>query len=346
MSRAPGNVDSSFTELVRKVREAGLLERTRPFYFGLISILTVCLAGAATGGVLLGTSWFQLLIAGALGILFTQFAFFAHEAAHRQVFASARRNDRAALWVGSGLVGMSYSWWVSKHSRHHANPNQIGRDPDIDPGALVFEPESARKRKGIAAIFARRQGYLFFPLLLLAGLGLYVKSVRNAFGPKSRAGKLERTLLVLRLGVLPALLVLLLGPGMGAAFLGVQVAVFGVYMGMSFAPNHKGLPIISPNSKLDFVRKQVLTSRNITGRGMTTFMGGLNYQVEHHLFPSMPRPHLSRAAVMVREHCAQFKLPYIETSLPKSHARVIEYLNRVGIGASDPFDCPAARTLS
>ncbi|HLT60726.1 MAG TPA: acyl-CoA desaturase [Microlunatus sp.] len=346
LTRPAQRTEHSHTELLRKVREAGLLKRARPFYFTLVGVLTLCLAAAATGGVLLGSSWFQLLIAAALGIVFTQFAFFSHEAAHRQVFASAKHNDRAALWVGSGLVGLSYSWWMSKHSRHHANPNQSGRDPDLKPGALVFEPEEANPKGPIRAALMRRQGYLFFPLLLLAGLGLHVDSVRSAFARGSRASKLERVLLILRLAGYPALILVLLGPGMGAAFLGVQVAVFGVYMGMSFAPNHKGMPIISAKSKLDFVRKQVLTSRNITGRGMTTFFGGLNYQIEHHLFPNMPRPHLAEAAKLVKEHCAQLKLPYTETTLVQSYARVVEYLNRVGLSARDPFDCPAARTLS
>jgi fatty acid desaturase len=83
--------------------------------------------------------------------------------------------------------------------------------------------------------------------------------------------------------------------GMAFAFIGVQLAVFGVYMGASFAPNHKGMPILPHDSKVDFLRRQVLTSRNIKGNWlMDTFMGGLNYQIEHHLFPNMPRPHLKQ----------------------------------------------------
>jgi fatty acid desaturase len=332
--------------LIRAVQEAGLLKRTRGFYLMVLAVLFGCVGVAVTGGALLGSSWFQLLIAAGLGVIFTQFAFFAHEAAHKQIFASGRKNDLAGLLVGSGIVGLSYSWWQSKHSRHHANPNKIGKDPDIDIDILSFDEDHARTKRGVWAAITRRQGYLFFPLLLLTGLGLHVDSVRSAFSRGSRATTLERVLLALRLTLFPALVILLLGPGMGAAFLGVQVAVFGFYMGMSFAPNHKGMPIISANSKLDFVHKQVLTSRNIRGRGTTTLMGGLNYQIEHHLFPNMPRPHLRRAAVIVREHCKEVRIPYMETSLPASYARIVSYLNRVGLSARDPFDCPAARTLS
>ena len=133
---------------------------------------------------------------------------------------------------------------------------------------------------------------------------------------------------------------------MAFAFLGVQLAVFGIYMGASFAPNHKGMPIIEPGVKVDFLSRQVLTSRNIDGAGTTAFMGGLNYQVEHHLFPSMARPHLRKAAAIVREHCAGREHP-----LHPDHADAVvrasssRYLNRVGLSARDPFDCPAAAVL-
>ena len=128
---------------------------------------------------------------------------------------------------------------------------------------------------------------------------------------------------------------------MAFAFLGVQLAVFGVYMGASFAPNHKGMPIIAEGARLDFFSKQVRTSRNIRGGWWATIlMGGLNYQVEHHLFPSMARPHLSKVRVVVREFCETHDVPYTETSLWRSYAIVIDYLNRVGLAARDPFDCP------
>jgi fatty acid desaturase len=128
---------------------------------------------------------------------------------------------------------------------------------------------------------------------------------------------------------------------MAVAFIAVQLAVFGVYMGASFAPNHKGMPIVPADSKLDFFSKQVLTSRNIIGGWWATVLyGGLNHQVEHHLFPSMPRPHLSKARRIVKEHCATVGVPYTEATVPASYGIVVSYLNKVGFAARDPFDCP------
>jgi len=242
---------------------------------------------------------------------------------------------------------MSYAWWMSKHTRHHANPNQVGKDPDIAFDTISFTEEDAARQTGVLAWLTRRQGYLFFPLLTLEGVNLHITSMRTLFGhaPVKRRG-LEITLIAVRFAVYLTAVFWFLPVGMGFAFLGVQLVVFGVYMGASFAPNHKGMPIIARDAKLDFFSKQVRTSRNISGGWWASaLMGGLNYQVEHHLFPSMPRPHLARARLIVREHCRANDVPYTETTLAHSYAIVIDYLNRVGLSARDPFDCPMVEQL-
>jgi fatty acid desaturase len=328
----------------RVVRETGLLRRSRWFYGLLLGSLFAGLGGAVTGFVLLGDSWFQLLIAGALGLIFTQFAFFAHEAAHRQVLASGPANDRLGRIIGTAMAGMSYQWWMTKHTRHHANPNRLGKDPDIDPDTVSFHEETAASRRGLMAAFTRRQGYLFFGLLAFEGVNLHLRSVASLVERRRVDGRaLELTILALRFGVYLTAVFLVLPLGMAFAFLGVQLAVFGIYMGATFAPNHVGMLLVPREARLDFLSKQVLTSRNITGGwGMTILMGGLNHQVEHHLFPNMPRPHLARAREIVREHCRQHGLAYTETTLPQAWRRVIAHLNEVGRAAPRIFECPVA----
>ena len=106
----------------------------------------------------------------------------------------------------------------------------------------------------------------------------------------------EGALLAVHLVAYVAVVFLVLSPVQAIVFVAVQQGVFGFYMGCSFAPNHKGMPILSPEQQPDFLRRQVLTSRNVRGGRLVDFaLGGLNYQIEHHLFPSMPRPSLRRA---------------------------------------------------
>jgi len=333
---------STYARLLATVKEAGLMRRARGFYAIVFASLLVATGGLVTGFILLGDTWYQLLIAGGLGLVLTQFAFLTHETSHRQVFASGKANDRAGRILAAGVVGISYAWWMNKHTRHHQHPNTIGKDPDIEVDTISFIEEDAAKRTGIMAALTRKQGYLFFPLLTLEGLNLHFQSIRGLFEKRPIKGRaLELTLIAVRLAAYVGVIFWLLPVGIAFAFIGVQLAVFGVYMGASFAPNHKGMAIIPAGVKIDFLRRQVMTSRNISGGfGMSTLYGGLNMQIEHHLFPGMARPNLRKARELVLAACQREGLTYTETSMGASYARVIEYLNRVGLAARDPFDCP------
>jgi fatty acid desaturase len=122
-----------------------------------------------------------------------------------------------------------------------------------------------------------------------------------------------------------------LDPVKAVVFILVQQGLFGVYLGASFAPNHKGMPILRREDEYDFLRKQVLTSRNIHGNWLTDLaLGGLNYQIEHHLFPSMPRPNLRRSQPLIREFCRQHDLVYAQASLLGSYAQALRHLHAVG----------------
>ena len=334
-------VAKAYTRISQTAKESGLFNRT-PWFYGLVGVaIAVGLAATITGSILLGDSWFQLLMAAAFALLFTQIAFVTHEAAHRQILSTGPANDRLAR-VLAALIGMSYAWWDSKHTRHHANPNRVGKDPDIEIDTISFIEEDAVKARGLVRFITQRQGWLFFPLLTLEGLNLHRHSLVYLLQRGPVKGRwIELSIIVARFAVILVPLFIFLPVGLAFAFLGVQLAVFGVYMGASFAPNHKGMPVIAHDARLDFFSKQVRTSRNIRGGWWATWlMGGLNYQVEHHLFPSMARPYLSKARTLVREHCQTLGVPYTETSLLQSYGIVIAYLNRVGLAARDPFECP------
>jgi fatty acid desaturase len=345
--RAQHKHTNLYTDLLRTVRELGLLKRRRRYYFIRISLVLAAFVGVWVGFGLIGNSWLQLLMAGALALVLTQVAFLSHDSAHRQIFDSAAWNDWTARLLAGGVIGMSASWWRSKHNRHHQAPNQLTKDPDIDIGVIAFTPEHAGRRTGFQAWLTRRQGWLFFPLLTLEGVGLHASSLKHLLRrDASRADRIDAAVVAARIAAYVAALYVLLPPGKATAFLGLQLAVFGVCLGAAFAPNHKGMPIVPASMKLDFLRRQVLTSRNVRGGFFTDLaMGGLNYQIEHHLFPSMPRPTLRRVQPIVREYCELQGIAYAETGLFASYGIVIDYLNNVGLRARDPFDCPLAADL-
>jgi fatty acid desaturase len=322
---------SDFAPLLAEVRRAGLLDR-RPVYYATRIAATVALYAAGwVAFALVGESWWQLAVAAFLAVMFTQFGFLGHDAGHRQIFRTRRANEWAGLLLGNLGIGLAYGWWVDKHHRHHANPNQEGLDPDIDGADLAYTGAQAGARRGVGRFIARHQGVLFFPMTSLLGLSLHLNGFRALLRRGYRYRALEAVLLTAHMvGYLGAVL-LVLSPFKALLFIVVQQGLFGLYLGCAFAPNHKGMPILSRDDDSDFLRRQVMTSRNVHGgRLVDAALGGLNYQIEHHLFPSMPRPALRRAQPIVRAYCAGIGLPYAETTLFDSYRQAVGYLHRVG----------------
>lgn len=339
---------SDYTDLAREVREAGLLKRNYPYYWAKLVGMVAVYAALVTAFVLIGDSWWQMITAVVAAVVMTQAAFLGHDAAHRQIFVSGRWNDWTSLVVANLFVGLSYGWWQHKHTKHHGNPNKEGVDPDIDLPVFAFTPAQADARSSrLTQWFTHHQGWFFFPLLLLEGLDLHYQGLKRVFGraPIARRG-VEIAFLGVRLLGYVALVLWVLSPLTALAFFAVHLGLFGLYMGGSFAPNHKGMPIVPKDLRVDFLRRQVLMSRNVTGgRFMDIALGGLNYQVEHHLFPSIPRTSLRRAKVIVERFCAERGVTYTQTTLFASYGIVIRYLNEVGLGVRDTFTCPLASSM-
>ncbi len=327
---APVQPGSEYAELSRTIRDAGLLRRRYGYYLLTIGLTIGAFAAAWVTFGLLGDSWWQLFVAAFLALVSTHLSFIGHDAGHKQIFRGRRANDAVGLLHG-GLVGLSYGWWVSKHNRHHANPNHEDDDPDLDIPALAFTVGQGSGKVGLTRFIAKYQAFLFFPLLLLEGLNLHWASIRAVFQGEVKAGRLERALLVTNIAVYLAAVFLVLSPGIAVLFIVVHQCVWGVYMGCSFAPNHKGMPTLRAGHTLDFLRKQVLTSRNVQGSWWVDFtLGGLNYQIEHHLFPSMPRSNLRHAQPIVRDYCVARGIDYAECGVLRSYATVLAHLNAVG----------------
>src|SRR5439155_2288241 len=175
------------TQLTRRVQQAGLLSRRPGYYTAKVSLTLLGFIAGWAAFVLVGSSWWTLAVAAFLALAYTQVAFLGHDAGHKQIFASRRANYRLGLLLGNLGIGMSYGWWIDKHTRHHSNPNQIDADADIAVGALVFTSEQAQARGRAGRCLTRMQAHLFFPLLLLEGLNLHLAGLRALTGPAIRS---------------------------------------------------------------------------------------------------------------------------------------------------------------
>ncbi len=338
---------SDYAQLSRRVKQAGLLERRPGRYAWMITVTAALLAGGWAVFVVVGDSWWQLAVAAFLAVMFTQAGFVGHDAGHRQICGSRRASYLLGILHGNLGIGLSYGWWTGKHNRHHAHPNTEGADPDITMKALAFTAGQARASRGLPRLAFRYQAYLFFPLLLGEAVSVHAASIRALARRESRGWPVEAALLAVHLaGYLTAVFVVL-PPVKAAVFILVQQGLFGLYLGAAFAPNHKGMPILAAADRSDFLRRQVLTSRNVRGGWFTDLaLGGLNYQIEHHLFPSMPRPNLRRSQALIKQFCQQRGLPYCQASLGGSYAQALRYLNTTGKTPRTPPGPPAPTTAT
>jgi fatty acid desaturase len=354
--RTTTSTPSLYSELMKRVKAEGLLTKQPAFYikrFIIISIVSLALWAAVVAlGATQAWWWLGIPVVALLGVCAAQYAFIAHETSHRQVFMSNKRNDFYGRVIANLFAGLSYGFWMKKHNQHHVTPNQIHKDPDIHIRVLAFRTEDMMEKKGPERLITKNQGWLFPILLTMTGFDLLLDSfaavVRKptATNPvKYRAA--EFLMMIFRQGVPLAGLILLFGIIPGGVLWMAFMMTFGLFMGGAFAPNHKGMPLVPEDSKISFLERQVLTSRNVRPSWLKdNLMGGLNYQVEHHLFPSMPRPSLIRAREIVMEFCAEKNIPYTEKGLFESYGIVIQYLNKVGLSSNtDPFVCPMVATM-
>ncbi len=324
-----------FAELSRRVRDEGLLARRSSYYVVKIVATVGALAALVGTAVLFGDSWWNLAVAVALAFVLAQLGFIGHDAGHRQVCAHRRANDVIGLVTANLLTGFSFKWWLTKHNRHHAHTNTDGKDPDLAPGALVYTQGQVEHRGRFGQWFARTQSIMAIPLLFLEALNLHLASMIALARRRDRAAPVEAGLLAVHGAVFFVAPFLILSPLRAVICVAITQCLLGFYLGASFLTNHVGMPTLAGTDNLGFLRRQVLTSRNLSGPSFTGFIfGGLDTQIEHHLFPTMPRANLRRARKLVRPFCDERRIAYAEQSPWRAYRDVLHHLRIAGNGGS------------
>ena len=334
----------SYRELRRMVIAEGLLARQRRFYARQFVIALAYSGGAIALIVVVGDTWWQLLTALVMALGAMQWSFLGHDGGHRQIASSPRMNDRLTIAGSTLFTGFSLSWWMDSHNRHHAFPNDETLDPNADVGPFAFSREQLRRKTGLLRFLARYQGILWIPL---QSLGVFDKQIGSALfiaQEKTRHPTLERLATVAHLLGYFAILFVFLSPALAVSFWLVHWALYGLFLGSTIAPNHKGMPTTRGEPRGDFLWTQVTTARNVRpGLLAEAWFGGLNYQIEHHLFPNMPRNRLRRARTIVKPYCEAHGIPYEETGAIRSYWEITRFLWSVSAAGAGPPDGRAAQ---
>jgi fatty acid desaturase len=329
-SPVPAKPINDYVELKKLIKKDGLLDK-QPIYYTYKIITTLGLMALSVVFLfVVHNFWFQIFNAILLAVASAQLGFLGHDGGHRQIFHSTRKNEILALCTGDLLIGMSNGWWLDKHNRHHSHPNETDMDPDIDLGVVAFSEEDVLSKRGIERLIVRHQKYFFFPLLSLVSIDLQKSSILYLIQHKDKYRWTEALLLLIHHVLYLGMLFYCLNPWQAVIFMLIHQLMFGIFLGSAFAPNHKGMPILEKGSTIDFLRRQVLTARNVHSGFFNDFWyGGLNYQVEHHLFPSMPRNNLKKAQKLVRTYCQEHAIAYYETSSIQSFREILQFLHQV-----------------
>jgi fatty acid desaturase len=338
--RVPASFDNAYADLRRTVIRQGLLDRTYGYYLWR-SLQCFALFG---GAILLprwlpgGLGW-TALASLLVGFASIQVALIGHDAGHLEVFRRTRTNWALGLLCWSLCTGIGFWYWYHRHNAHHGHTNDAIADPELQGSGLVaFTVEDAAARHGWRRTIARYQAILspfivvFLLVIVLAfRIESWVFAVRRLHGGRRT---LELSLLALNV-VLWCVAIATLGRRYAEVFLGAQF-VAGFYLALIVAPNHKGMPVWASGAPLSFLQRQVLSSRNVTAHPLWDYLfGGLNYQIEHHLFPTMPRLRFREAQTMVKPFCAAQGLEYEEVGPWTSYRAVLTELHRVGRVADD-----------
>jgi len=319
------DLESAFVLLRRQVIDAGLLDRTYGHYAWSGLLWFAFLIMSTIAGVRVPE--LGLVAAAMIAIATVQIGLLGHDAGHRAVFGSSALNVILGTLCWSLVLGIGFAYWNQRHLQHHANVNDVRSDPDLQwIGALAARRNSAHGRRG----WLRRLSQSIEGPAYSLGLAFRFRvdgwqyALQRLRG--SRRG-LELVLLgiSLTLWLLPCLLV---GPRWLLTYVAAQV-LGGVYLGAAIAPNHKGMATWTAGASPGFVERQVLSARNVRPSLLVDLvLGGLNYQIEHHLFPNMSRARLGQARILVRQFCAEQGLPYQERSLLASYRIVLSELQR------------------
>jgi fatty acid desaturase len=326
---APG-LEPDYTELRRAIVRARLLERAYAYYAVRGGTCFAMLAIAAVLPFLLRPAGWLVLGAPLLAFAVVQVALIGHDAGHLEVFRASHRNHALGSLCWTLVAGVGFWYWNDRHNRHHGHTNDLGSDPDLAGEGLLavaYTEADGSSRTGWRRAMVRYQTLLIPIVIPLLGFAFRVEGTSYALR------RLRGARRAVELGLLGANVALWLGTVLVLGWRGVVLFVAchvlaGMYLSAIIAPNHKGMPVWEPDSRPSFVERQVLSSRNVSpGRLCDFFFGGLNYQIEHHLFPTMPRANLGRARAIVRPYCLDRHLDYTEVGMLTSYRMVYAALS-------------------
>jgi len=290
-----------------------------PFYYThkLMTNLAILAAGIFCAAYFVST-WRIVASGILLGLFWQQCGWLAHDFLHHQVFKTRKLNHLMGGMIGDLLVGFSVRWWNAKHNLHHATPNIAGYDPDIDTLPLLAWSENLidGELHKLPPVMLKYQYIFYVPLLCAARLSWALQSAIWAYTKNPPTQRLlECSAIFLHYIWYFATMYYFMSWKEALLWIYLTQSSGGFFLACAFTLNHNGMVIYDSGTQaaLEYNRLQITTGRDVTGSFASWFMGGLNFQIEHHLFPRIPRHNLPKVQRLVIPFCKKYAIPYHQT---------------------------------
>jgi len=269
------------------------------------------------GGYLCINYWESSMLMVALGIIVLgigqgRCGWLMHEGGHHSLTGNITMDiflQKVFYCYGNA---MSARWWRVNHNKHHSTPQKLGHDPDLRTLPLVaFCTETAAQAKHpLMKWWISVQNYFFIPCTCVI-VGLAWSLYLHPRMILRRSEWLEACLIAAKYSTVASLGYLYFGWHAVTLYL-LAGWVGSIYIFINFAVSHTHLPTVPKDKHITWVEYAAYHTMDVEHRPWCDWwMGYLNYQIEHHLFPSMPEYRFPLLAPRVREFLNSHGLPYI-----------------------------------
>ncbi|KAL4302022.1 hypothetical protein GQ457_10G017580 [Hibiscus cannabinus] len=342
-------VSKDYRKLATEFSKMGLFEKKGHVTCILLCIIALLFSISVYGVLFCDSPWVHLGCGGLMGFLWIQSGWIGHDSGHYVVMTNQKINRFAQLLSGNCLAGISMGWWKWTHNAHHIACNSLDFDPDLQH--MPFFTVSSKFFNSITSAFYGRkmnfdsftrflvsyQHWTFYPVMCFARINLFAQSFLLLFSKRKVPNKGQEILGILVFWTWYPLLVSCLPNWYERVmFVVASFAVTGIQH-VQFCLNHFSSSVyMGPPSGNNWFEKQTDGTLNIScSSWMDWFYGGLQFQVEHHLFPRLPRCHLRKISPLVKELCKKHNLAYNCASFWKANAMTIETLRSAALQARD-----------
>ncbi|XP_067025978.1 uncharacterized protein [Acropora muricata] len=345
--------ESSLEQDYRKLREEveGCLQTDYWFYIRQAINLGLIFAALVYGVIFSDNVYIQVASSFTMAAFWQQMAFVGHDGGHMAITHDFKTDWKIGIFVGNMTTGVSIGWWKKSHNAHHIVTNSVEFDPDIQHLPVFAVTEKFFKSvksmyherilyfDQVARFFVSNQHWLYYIVMGLARFNLYVQSFLLVFSlPSGRNKYFELfgliffwTWYIYLCSFLPtwtSLFIFVFVAHFLAGILHVQITLS--HFSMDTYHGH-------PNEVFKgsgYALLQLQTTMDIEcNPWLDFFHGGLQFQIEHHLFPRLPRHRLRETKSKVQELCRKHNVPYRSKTFYEANLEVIQRLKETATKA-------------